>query len=55
MMVEAPRLDVPPPLAPISPRQEALGMMAERKRQKWMREKGRRNQLEINLNYLMIF
>lgn len=30
----------PPPLAPISPRQEALGMMAEKKRQKWLRDKG---------------
>ncbi len=40
-------LEVPPSsLAPISPRQEALGMMAEKKRQKWMREKGN-NHLEI--------
>lgn len=28
------------PLAPISPRQEALGLMADKKRQKWLREKG---------------
>lgn len=28
-------------VAPISPRQEALGMMADKKRQKWMREKGK--------------
>lgn len=30
----------PAALAPISPRQEALSQMAEKKRQKWMREKG---------------
>ncbi len=36
MMLEVPSQ----PLVPISPRQEALGMMAEKKRQKWMREKG---------------
>ncbi len=40
----------PPPLAPISPRQEALGMMAEKKRQKWMREKGS-NRLDMDLNH----
>lgn len=34
-------MDVSPSaLAPISPRQEALGEMADKKRQKWMREKG---------------
>jgi hypothetical protein len=41
-----PRLELPPqvpphPPAQISPRQEALSLMAEKKRQKWMREKGR--------------
>ena len=30
-------------LAPISPRQDALSEMAEKKRQKWMREKGNVN------------
>ncbi len=43
-----------PPLAPISPRQEALGMMADKKRQKWMREKGK-NYIETSLNHLSIF
>jgi hypothetical protein len=53
--VEMPKSDVPPPpLAPLSPRQEALGEMAEKKRQKWMREKGKNN-LKINFNYLIVF
>ena len=42
MAAPPPRLDIPlQTLAPISPRQEALGEMADKKRQKWMREKGR--------------
>jgi hypothetical protein len=37
------RLEVPlESLAPTSPRQEALSLMADKKRQKWMREKGTR-------------
>lgn len=34
---------LPSGLTPISPRQEALGQMADKKRQKWMREKGEYN------------
>ena len=41
-----PRLDLPtePPSGPparISPREQVLNMMAEKKRQKWMRERGK--------------
>lgn len=39
-VLEIPKNDVQPPLAPISPRQEALSLMADKKRQKWLREKG---------------
>ncbi len=57
VVVGIPKSDLSPPpplpLAPISPRQEALGMMAEKKRQKWMREKGK-NHHEIILNYQTI-
>jgi hypothetical protein len=31
----------PAPPARISPREQALNMMAEKKRQKWLREKGK--------------
>jgi hypothetical protein len=50
------KLDVSPlpPLAPISPRQEALGMMADKKRQKWMREKGK-NFIKLNLYWSFLF
>jgi hypothetical protein len=50
------KLDVSPlpPLVPISPRQEALGMMADKKRQKWMREKGK-NFIKLNLYWSFIF
>jgi len=34
---------MPLPLAPISPREEGLGMMADKKRRKWMREKGKKS------------
>jgi hypothetical protein len=49
---ETPMTAVPPkldlrPLAPISPRQEALGEMADKKRQKWIREKGKKQCFEI--------
>jgi hypothetical protein len=43
---EPPKLDLRP-LAPISPRQEALGEMADKKRQKWIREKGKKQCFEI--------
>ena len=50
IVVEPPPEIVQQILAPISPRQEALGMMAEKKRQKWLREKG----LQIKLTYILI-
>ncbi|CAF4526191.1 unnamed protein product [Rotaria socialis] len=39
------------PLAPISPRQEALGMMADKKRQKWMREKAEMDRMKLEVEY----
>ncbi|CAF2211967.1 unnamed protein product [Rotaria magnacalcarata] len=39
------------PLAPISPRQEALGMMADKKRQKWMREKVEMDRMKLEVEY----
>ncbi|CAF3506044.1 unnamed protein product [Rotaria sp. Silwood1] len=52
-----PKLDLPsqsqppPPLAPISPRQEALSMMAEKKRQKWLREKAEMDRMKLEVEY----
>ncbi|CAF1205768.1 unnamed protein product [Rotaria sordida] len=51
-----PKLDLPSqspsaPLAPISPRQEALGMMAEKKRQKWLREKAEMDRMKLEVEY----
>lgn len=40
-------------LAPISPREEALGMMADKKRKKWMKERGKKF-FENNLIYSSI-
>lgn len=36
------------PHAPTSPRDQGLGLMADRKRQKWLREKGSFIQLSID-------
>lgn len=55
--VPVPPLDLPPqsnvvlPLGQISPRDEGLGMMADKKRKKWMRERGMR----INFTYHLSF
>ena len=48
-----PKSDVSPlSLAQFSPRQEALGLMADKKRQKWMREKGR-NYFELIISIMI--
>ena len=55
VVVEPPREFVQQILAPISPRQEALGMMADKKRLKWMREKGQWSRSGFRDDRILIF
>ncbi|CAF0909216.1 unnamed protein product [Adineta ricciae] len=52
-----PPLDLPPhsntvlPLGQISPRDEGLGMMADKKRKKWMRERAEMDRMRLEVEY----
>ena len=50
-----PKLDLPselpPPPARVSPREQTLSIMAEKKRQKWIREKGIFSKTFVSFDY----
>ncbi|CAF4172442.1 unnamed protein product [Adineta steineri] len=51
--LDLPQQTLPPPLllGPTSPREEALGMMADKKRRKWMREKAEMDRMRLEVEY----